>query len=80
MNFISLPTGKFYKRPERINLKIFPAVYVGRFYRNLADNLNNFLRCDFQEKIANDTNIPTEDFQKYILATSDFAEGDANGY
>ena len=31
MSFISLPTGKLHKTPEKIKLKNFPAVYVGRF-------------------------------------------------
>ena len=57
-----------------MKLKNFPAGYVGRFYRNLADNVDNFLGSDFYEKIAIDTNIPIEDVQKYILATSGFAK------
>ena len=38
---------------------------------------------DFYGRIANDSNIPSEDIQKYILATSDFAKGmqtDINHY
>ena len=64
-------------------MKSFPAGYVGSFYRNLADNVNNFIGSDFYERIANDSNIPSEDVQKYILATSDFAKGihtDINHY
>ena len=57
-----------------MKLKNFPAGYVGRFHRNLADNVDNFLGSDFYEKIAIDTNIPIEDVQKYILATSGFAK------
>ena len=57
-----------------MKLKNFPAGYVGIFYRNLADNVDNFLGSDFYEKIAIDTNIPIEDVQKYILATSGFAK------
>ena len=30
---------------------------------------------DFYGRIANDADIPSEDVQKYILATSDFAKG-----
>ena len=41
MSFISLTTGTLYKKPEKKRLKNFPAGYVGRFYRNLADNVNN---------------------------------------
>ena len=38
---------------------------------------------DFYGRIANDSNIPSEDIRKYILATSDFAKGmqtDINHY
>ena len=45
------------------------------FYRNLADNVDNFLGSDFYGKIASDANIPPKEVQKYILATSDFAKG-----
>ena len=41
MSFYSLPTGKLYKKEEKKKLKIFPAGYVSRFYRNLADNVDN---------------------------------------
>ena len=64
--FFSLPTGKLHK---------IPAGYIGNFYRNLADNVDNFLGSEFYGKIANDADLPSEDVQKYILATSDFAEG-----
>ena len=59
------------------------AGYVDSFYRNLADNVDNFIGSDFYGRIANDSNIPPEDVQKYILATSDFAKGmqtDINHY
>ena len=75
MSFISLPTGKLHEKPEMKKFKIFPAGYVGRFYRNLADNVHTLLGSDFYGRIANDANIPSEDVQKYILATSDFAKG-----
>ena len=75
MGFISLPTGKLYKKPEKKKLKNFPAGYVGKFYRNLADNVDTFLGSDFYGRIANDADIPSEDVQKYILAASDFAKG-----
>ena len=81
-SFISLRMGKLYKKPKKMKLKNFPAGYVGRFYRNLADNVDNFLGSDFYGKIAIDTNIPI-DVQKYILATSDFAkemQTDINSY
>ena len=51
---------------------------MGSFYRNLADNVDNFLGSDFYGRIANDANIPSEDIQKYTLETSDFAKGMQN--
>ena len=73
--FYSLPTGKLYKERGTNRLKKFPVGYVGSFYRNLADNVDNFLSSDFYGRITNDVDIPSEDVQKYILATSDFAKG-----
>ena len=75
MSFIFLPTGKLYKKPEKKKLKNFPAGYVGKFYRNLADNIDTFLGSNFYGRITNDADIPSEDVQKYVLATSDFARG-----
>ena len=75
MSLISLRTRKLYKKPEKKRLKNFPGGYVGKFYRNLADNVDIFLGSDFYGKIANDADIPSEDVQKYILAASDFAKG-----
>ena len=73
--FYSLPTGKLYKKRGTSRLKNFPAGYVGSFYRNLADNVDNFLSSDFYGRITNDVDIPSEDVQKCILATPDFAKG-----
>ena len=69
--FFLLPRNKLYKKENTKKLKNFPAGYVGSFYRNLADcvDTNN----DFFANISNDTNIPKEDVQKYLLATSDLA-------
>ena len=75
MGFYSLPTGKLHKKTKMGRLKNFPAGYVGSFYRYLADNVDNFIGSDFYGRIANDSNVPPEDVQKYILATSDFAKG-----
>ena len=64
-------------------MKNFPARYVGSFYRNLTDNVDNFVGSDFYGRIANYSTIPAEDVQKYILGTSDFAKGmqsDINHY
>ena len=53
---------------------------MGSFYRNLADSIDS---SDFYWRIADDANIPKEDVQKYLLATSDFAKSiqtDINHY
>ena len=47
MGFYLLPTGKFLKKNKKSRLKNFPAGYVGSFYRNLADNVDNFIGSDF---------------------------------
>ena len=81
--FFLLPTNKLYKKENTRKLKNFPAGYVGKFYRNLADNIDDFTGSDFYSRIASDASIPREDVQKYILATSDFAksiETDINHY
>ena len=69
------------KKENTKKLKNFPAGYVGSFYRNLADSINT--NSDFYSRIAADADIPKEDVQKYILATSDFAKSiqtDINHY
>ena len=48
------------------------------FIRNLAGNIDNFLGSVFYGRIVNDADIPSDDVQKYILATSDFAKGMQN--
>ena len=52
MSFMSLPTGTLYKKPGKKKLRNFPAGYVGKFYRNLADNVDNFLGSEFYGRIA----------------------------
>ena len=79
--FYLLPTNKLYKKENTRQLKNFPAGYVGSFYRNLADNVDN--GSDFFSRITADADIPREDVQKYILAKSDFAKSiqtDINHY
>ena len=81
MGFYLLPTEKLHKKTKRADWKIFVRVML--CYRNLADNVGNFIGSDFYGRIANDSNMPSEDVQKYILATSDFAKGiqtDINHY
>ena len=41
--FYSLQQANYTKKTETKRLKNFPAGYVGSFYRNLADNVGNFL-------------------------------------
>ena len=72
--FLLLPTNKLYKKENSKRLKNFPARYVEGFYRNLAENVHNFIGSDFYSRITADVGIPREDVQKYILATSDFAK------
>lgn len=81
--FYLLPTNRLYKKEKTERLKNFPTGYVGSFYRNLADNVDNFTGSDFYSQIAADANLPKEDVQKYILATSNFAKSiqtDINHY
>ena len=78
-----MPTGKLHKKEKQKKLKSFPAGYVGNFYRNLADNVDNFLGSEFYGRITNDANSKSANVQKCILATSDFAKGiqtDINHY
>ena len=71
-----LPTGKFHKKKEKRKLKNFPAGYIGRFYRNLANNIDdNFGGSEFYGRTESDADIPSDDVQKHILATSDFVKG-----
>ena len=80
-NFYLLPTNKLYKKENTRQLKNFPVGYVGSFYRNLADNVEN--SSDFYSRITANADISREDVQKYILATSDFAKSiqtDINHY
>ena len=72
--FYLLPRSKLYKKEKTEKLKNFPAGYVESFYRNLADNIDSFKGSDFYSRIASDADLPKEDVQKYILATSDFAK------
>ena len=79
--FLLLPTNKLYKKENTRRFKNFPAGYIGSFYKNFADNVDTSF--DFYSRIAADADIPKEDVQKYILATSDFAKSiqiDINHY
>ena len=80
--FYLLPTNKLYQKENTKKLKNFPAGYVGNFYRNLSDRVDN-VQSNFLSAISNDTAIPKDDVQKYLLATSDFAKSiqtDINHY
>ena len=41
ISFASLPTAKLHKKTETKKLKNFPAGYVGRCYRDLANNVDS---------------------------------------
>ena len=78
-----LPTNQLVKKENTKRLKNFPAGYVGKFYRNIADNVDNFLGSDFYSRISKDYDIHNDDLQKYILATPGFAksvQADINHY
>ena len=49
----------FFKENTR-RLKTFPGGYVGNFFRNLADNIDNFTASDFYSRIAADADLPRE--------------------
>ena len=67
--------GKLYEKTKAKKLRNFPAECLGKFYRNLAQDIDSSVNEDFNGKIANDAEMLSEDFQKYLLATSDFAKG-----
>ena len=75
MSFVSLPTGKLHKKTETKKLKHFPAGYDGRFYNDLGNDADSAVNSNFYGRVANDVDIPSEDVQKYLLETSDFAKG-----
>ena len=80
--FYLLPNNKLYKKENTKRLKNFPAGYVGNFYRNLSDRVDN-VQSNFLSAISNDASIPKDDVQKYLLTTSDFAKSiqtDINHY
>ena len=55
--FYLLPTNKLIKKEKTKQLKNFPAGYVGSFYRNLADKVDNFTGSNFHSRIASDSDI-----------------------
>ena len=75
MSFISLSTGRLHKKIETKKLKIFPADFVGRFYSDLANNVDSAVNSNFYGRIANKVDIPSEDVQKYLLTTSGSTKG-----
>ena len=63
MSFVSLPKGKLHEKTKTKKLKNVPIGYVEKFYRHLAQNIDNSVNRDFYGKIANDAEIPSEDVQ-----------------
>ena len=49
-----MPTGKLHKKKKQKRLKKCPAGYISSFYRNLADNVDNFFGSDFYGRIGSD--------------------------
>ena len=87
MCFICLPMDKLYKTKkkkkkkngrEKKRLKTLSGWLLGRFYMNLADNVDTFLGSDFYGKFASDADLPSEDVQKYLPTSSDFSKGIEN--
>ena len=60
--FYLLPTNKLCKKEKTKRLKHFPAGYEGNFYRNLVDNINNFVGSDFYSRIVPDSDIPNDPY------------------
>ena len=52
----------------------FPVGYLVKFYKNLAQDNDSSINQKFYSKIAKNAESLSEDVQKYILETSDFAE------
>ena len=71
--------SKFRKKTKTKKLKNFPAGYLGRFYRNHAKDIDSSVNRGFYSKITNDTDVPSEDVPKYLLATSDLATAMEDG-
>ena len=86
MCFICLPMDKLYKTKkkkkkngrEKKRLKTLSGWLLGRFYMNLADNVDTFLGSDFYGKFVSDADLPSEDVQKYLPTSSDFSKGIEN--
>lgn len=51
IGFYSFPTGKLDKKTKKSRLKNIPAGYVGTFYRNLTDNVDNFKSLIFKDEL-----------------------------
>ena len=75
MSFVSLRTSKLHEKiKKKRKWKHFPIGYVGRFYRNLAQNVDSAVGPEFSSPIAADKNIPKENVQNYLLATSNLGK------
>ena len=60
MGFIFLPSGKLHKKTETKKLKNFPAGYMGRFYRDLVNNVDSAVSSDFCCRITDDADTPSD--------------------
>ena len=52
---------------------------MGKFYRNLAGDIDGAVGSNYYSRIANDVEIPSSDLQKYLLATNNFSNRIQNG-
>ena len=52
---------------------------MGKFYRNLAGDIDGAVGSNYYSRIDNDVEIPSSDLQKYLLATNNFSNRIQNG-
>lgn len=48
---------------------------MGKLYRNLANRIGSAVTSDFYGMITNDVDMPSNNVQKQLLATSDIING-----
>ena len=70
MSFLYLLIN-YTEKPKQKIKKFSSQFFVGRFYRNHANNVDSAINSYFYGRNANDT----EDIKKYLLATSHVAKG-----
>ena len=58
MSFFSWSTGKVPKETKAKKLKVFPTGDVGKFYWNLANNVDGAVTSNFYSRVAKDADVP----------------------